>query len=134
MIVGIGVDTVEQARFVRALERAPGLATRLFSTDERALPVTSLAARFAAREAAVKALGGLHGLALRDFPVRRTLGGTPRFDLAPETAEVLAGHGVARLHLSLTHDAGLATAFVIAEGDPAAAAGHTELRSERNAT
>lgn len=117
MIVGIGIDTVEQARFVRALERAPRLADRLFSEAERALPLTSLAARFAAREAAVKALGGLHGLALRDFAVHRVVGGSPEFDLAPSTRELLAELGISRLHLSLTHDAGLATAFVIAEGD-----------------
>ncbi|GGA63508.1 holo-[acyl-carrier-protein] synthase [Pseudoclavibacter endophyticus] len=116
MIVGIGVDTVDHARFVRALERAPALAERLFTSDERALSVTSLAARFAAREAAVKALGGLHGLALRDFPVRREAGGSPEFDLSPATTARLAQLGVATLHLSLTHDAGLATAFVVAEG------------------
>ncbi|MGO2113087.1 MAG: holo-ACP synthase [Pseudoclavibacter sp.] len=116
MIVGIGVDTVDHARFVRAIERAPGLVDRLFANDERALSLTSLAARFAAREAAVKALGGLHGLALRDFPVRRAPGGSPEFDLSPATAARLDELGVATLHLSLTHDAGLATAFVVAEG------------------
>lgn len=118
MIVGIGVDTVEQSRLLRALERAPRLASRLFTDDERAMPASSRAARFAAREAAVKALGGLHGLELCDFAVSRAVGARPEFVLSPAAAERLAEIGVTRLHLSLTHDAGLATAFVVAEGAP----------------
>jgi holo-[acyl-carrier protein] synthase len=62
-IVGIGVDVVELARFKASLERTPGLAKRLFTEAERALPIESLAARFAAKEALAKALrapGGLH--------------------------------------------------------------------------
>lgn len=117
MIVGIGVDTVECARLERAVARTPRLRDRLFTAAERELPLPSLAARFAAREAAVKALGGLHGLALRDFAVGRVVGGRPSFALAPAAVERLHTLGVARLHLSLTHDAGLATAFVVAEGD-----------------
>ena len=118
MIVGIGVDTVELARLERALERAPRLYDRLFTHAERSLPLPSLAARFAAREAAVKALGGLHGLELKHFAVRRVLGGRPAFELEPWAVERLTRLGVEHLHLSLTHDAGLATAFVVAEGVP----------------
>ncbi|KAB1662329.1 holo-ACP synthase [Pseudoclavibacter chungangensis] len=116
MIVGIGIDTVDLTRFARSVERAPRLLDRLFTDAERALPRASLAARFAAREAAVKALGGLHGLQLRDLAVAREHLGPPTFELDAHARAVLASLGVARLHLSITHDANLATAFVVAEG------------------
>ena len=57
MIVGIGVDAVDVERFRRALERTPRLADRLFTERERTLSVQSLAARFAAKEAFIKAMG-----------------------------------------------------------------------------
>lgn len=116
MIIGIGVDVVELARFAAALERAPRLRERFFGEAERALPPASLAARFAAREAAVKALGGIRGLSLRDFEVTGGAGSRPEFRFSPAAQATLAGLGVARVHLSLSHDAGIATAFVVAEG------------------
>ena len=116
MIVGIGVDTVDVPRFTRSLERTPRLAERVLTDAERAMPIASQAARFAAREAAVKALGGLHGLELVDFEVTRSVGERPSFVARPALDAVLARLGVDHLHLSLTHDGGLATAFVIAEG------------------
>lgn len=116
MIFGIGVDTVDIARFTRALDRAPGLAARILSESERAMPIASQAARFAAREAAVKALGGLHeGLTLLDLEVVREPLGPPRFVRHERLEGVLRGLGVTGLHLSITHDANVATAFVIAE-------------------
>ena len=121
-IAGIGVDAVDIERYARAIERAQGLEGRILSPDERAMPLASRAARFAAREAAVKALGGLHGLALRDLAVGRTVLGSPRFVHGDRLRTVLARLGVAALHLSLTHERHLAIAFVVAErGDHAAA-------------
>ena len=118
MIRGIGVDTIEIARVARAIGSA-SFAERVFTAAELGLPLPSIAARFAAREAAVKALGGLHGLELREFAVERTPLHAPRFVGGPRVDEVLARLGVARLHLSLTHDRTTATAFVIAEADDA---------------
>ncbi|MFD2756885.1 holo-ACP synthase [Gulosibacter faecalis] len=115
MIIGIGVDTVEHTRVERAL-RVPGFGPRIFTEAELALPLTSICARWAAREAAVKALGGLHGIALRDLEVHREHLGAPSFVLGEALEGVLARLGVARLHLSLSHDRDVATAFVIAEG------------------
>lgn len=111
MICGIGVDTVEIARVARALA-VPGFGPRVFTASELELPLASIAARWAAREAAVKALGGLRGLTLRELSVPRETQRAPQFELDPAR---LAPLGVARLHLSLTHDAGTASAFVIAE-------------------
>jgi holo-[acyl-carrier protein] synthase len=50
-VIGIGVDVVDIARFEQSLERTPNLSTRLFAESERDLPLPSLAARFAAKEA-----------------------------------------------------------------------------------
>ena len=66
MIVGVGIDVVELARFEEAIERTEGLASRLFTEGERRLPVRSLAARFAAKEALAKALGAPRGLLWTD--------------------------------------------------------------------
>ena len=57
MIIGVGTDVVEIARMERSLERTPTLRDRLFTPAEAALPLESLAARFAAKEAIAKALG-----------------------------------------------------------------------------
>lgn len=116
MIVGIGVDVVDIARFSASLERTPGLRTRLFTEAEAALPVESLAARFAAKEAVAKALGAPAGLSWQDCEVVRHDGRRPALVLRG-TVEVAADAlGVTRTHLSLAHDGGLATAYVVLEG------------------
>lgn len=116
MIIGIGVDTVDIARFERVLERTPRLRERLFATGERGLPVHSLAARFAAKEALVKAFGHSGSLSWRDMEVERGGHETPGFVLTPRLEIELAARGADRIHLSMTHDAGIATAFVVVEG------------------
>lgn len=115
MIVGIGVDLVDIPRFERSLERTPRLLERLFSPAERGLRPHSLAARYAAKEALIKALGGSDGVHWTDIEVASEPGGKPVFALSGSTAAVVAARGISALHLSLSHDAGLATAYVIAE-------------------
>ena len=117
MITGIGVDVVGLERFERKLEATPRLRERLFAESERALPPHSLAARFAAKEALIKALGRSDGLVWTEIEVVADEHGNPGFRLHGGVAEVVAAHGVSRLHLSLTHDGGVAAAFVVAEGD-----------------
>ncbi|GAA4177499.1 holo-ACP synthase [Gryllotalpicola koreensis] len=117
MITGIGVDVVGLDRFAEKLAATPRLLERLFAVSERALPVHSLAARFAAKEALIKALGRSDGLVWTDIEVVPDEHGDPGFRLHGGVAEVVASHGVSRLHLSLTHDGGVAAAFVVAEGD-----------------
>ncbi len=121
MIVGIGVDVVDIGRFSRALARTPLLAERLFTPgelaglSERAGPArdASLAARFAAKEALAKALGAPGGLHWHDAQVLADRVGRPRLSVTGTVAGAAPPGTV--LHLSLSHDAGIATATVLAE-------------------
>jgi holo-[acyl-carrier protein] synthase len=112
-IAGHGIDVVDIARFASSLERTPGLRDRLFSANEQELPIESLAGRFAAKEALIKALGGSDGITWTDIEVSRG-DGRPTFLVTGETAVHLERLGFV-FHLSLSHDAGVATASVIAE-------------------
>jgi holo-[acyl-carrier protein] synthase len=114
-IVGVGVDVVDLARFERALDRTPRLRDRLFTPDERALPVRSLASRFAAKEALLKALGDTSGARWHDMRVVSDAEGNPDLVVSGRVAEIAAARGIATLHVSLSHDAGVAIAFVVAE-------------------
>ena len=120
MIRGIGVDVVDIARFADRLAAAPGLRDKLFTPQERNLPLQSLAARFAAKEAIAKALGAAAGgapgdLNWQDATITRTAGGPPGV-LLVGTVQARANQlGISTWHLSLTHDGGIATAMVIAE-------------------
>lgn len=120
MIRGIGVDTVDIARFERQLARTPALRERLFAPQEQGLGVASLAARFAAREALIKALGGSGELTWHDMAVGRGDDRAPVFIGSTGLSSALADRGADRLHLSMTHDAGVATAFVIVESSGSA--------------
>lgn len=117
MIVGVGIDVVDVARFLATVERAPGLRERLFTPDERELPPASLAARFAAKEAIAKSLGAPGGMSWQDATVRRVRGEQPVVEVRGTVAAVAARLGVTRFHLSLSHDAGIASAMVVAEAD-----------------
>jgi holo-[acyl-carrier protein] synthase len=121
VIVGIGVDLVDVPRFERAASRTPRLLDRLFAqseqqTDDRTLPLRSLAARFAAKEALIKALGDSDGVRWHDIRIVSNDLRNPSFDLAGRVAEVAAERGISTFHLSMSHDADLAIAYVIAEG------------------
>jgi holo-[acyl-carrier protein] synthase len=115
MIVGVGIDVVEIARFEASLERTPRLRERLFTEAERDLPVRSLAARFAAKEALAKALGAPGGLLWTDAEVRAAPNGRPSLHVSGTIAAVADRLGIVHWHLSLSHDGGIATAIVIAE-------------------
>ena len=116
MIVGVGIDVVEIVRIAQALSRTQGLANRLFTEGERGLPVRSLAARFAAKEALAKALGGPRGLLWTDAEIITDSLGRPGLKVYGTVANAAARLGVRRWHVSLSHDGGVATAVVIAEG------------------
>jgi holo-[acyl-carrier protein] synthase len=117
VIVGVGIDVVDVARFVDTLHRVPALRTRLFTPEEREMPETSLAARFAAKEAIAKALGAPAGMSWQDATVRRIAGAQPVVEVVGTVAAAAAAAGVDRFHLSISHDAGIASAVVIAERD-----------------
>lgn len=114
-IAGIGVDVVDLARLEGALDRSPRFLERVFAPGERELPPRSLAARWAAREAAMKAIGGLGGISLLDLEVVRGEAGEPAFARGPRLARELERRGIGVLHLSMTHDGPVAIAFVVAE-------------------
>jgi holo-[acyl-carrier protein] synthase len=115
VIVGVGIDVVDVARFADSLDRTPGLAERLFTPAERRLGMSSLAARFAAKEAVAKALGAPSGLHWHDAEVVSADSGEPSLTIKGSVAERAAELGVKTWHVSLSHDAGMASAVVIAE-------------------
>ena len=118
MIIGVGTDVVDVGRLAASLERTPSLRSRLFTDAEAGLPIESLAARFAAKEALAKALGdpgGNGGLSWLDAEIVRDDLGRPSLELRGTVAARAEELGVSRVHLSLSHDAGVAVAFVVLE-------------------
>lgn len=129
MIIGIGVDQVEVARIARLLETRPARgAARLFTPAERAVcdarerASECYAARFAAKEAFVKALGtGLRdGMRWTEIEVRTHRNGRPEILLGGAAGRRFRERGGRRIHVSFTHEGGQAVAFVVLEGDPGA--------------
>jgi holo-[acyl-carrier protein] synthase len=119
VIAGIGVDVVDVARFGAVLERRPSVSARLFTDGERRDghgDAQRLAARFAAKEATMKALGGgIGSVGWRDVEVVRLETGAPTLRLSAGAAALATRRGVARWHVSLTHTATVAIAMVVAE-------------------
>jgi holo-[acyl-carrier protein] synthase len=120
-VVGVGVDVVDVARLARVLSRTPGVAGRVFATGERDYAgegenaLRRLAARFAAKEAAAKALGSPAKARWREIEVVVLADGRPTLVVTGRTAELAATAGITAWHVSLTHDAGVAVAVVVAE-------------------
>lgn len=117
MIVGVGIDVCGIERFAESLARTPRLRERLFTERERELPLVSLAARFAAKEALAKALGAPPALGWHDAEVLKDTGGRPVLHLRGTVLAVAEELGASRWHVSLSHDAGVATAFVVLEAE-----------------
>jgi holo-[acyl-carrier protein] synthase len=120
-LLGIGLDLVDIPRFKGVLVRRPSMSQRLFTATERAYaealadPVPSLAARFAAKEAVMKALGvGLGAFAFTEVEVQRQPSGQPRLVLSGRAAEVASERAVGSWLVSLTHTSGAAAAVVVA--------------------
>jgi len=127
VIRGVGSDLVEVSRIARALERhGERFLRRVFTPAEAwgaggILPAESLAARFAAKEAVLKALGTgwAWGARWTDVEVLGGRGGPPAARLHGAAHQRALALGVRWVHLSLTHDAGLALAFAVLEGEEA---------------
>src|SRR6266481_4700419 len=126
MIVGTGVDITEVPRIKAALERfGDRFLARVFTPDEvhyclgKANAAERLAARFAAKEAGMKAIGtGLrHGITWHDVEVLRLPGQRPVLKFSGKAAEFAARLGCKRAHLSISHTAEQAIAHVILEGE-----------------
>ena len=121
MGAGIGVDMLEIARMERVIARRPSFVTRVFTEEERAYcdararPAEHYAARWAAREAVVKALGtGFSGgIGLRDVSVRNDEAGRPQAVLTGRALEVARERGVREVALSLSHTREVAVANAV---------------------
>lgn len=124
MIYGIGTDIVATERFQRFIDSGnSAIIERLFTEVERSRcgnrkdTASCLAARFAAKEAFLKALGtGLRdGISWLDIEILNTDLGKPELVLSGKAAEQFQSKGLSRAHLSLSHDGGSATAMVVLE-------------------
>ena len=121
MIVGLGTDVVDLDRFRVALARTPTLVERVFTEGERAYamrkrdPAERLAARFAVKEATMKALGvGLGAFRFHDVEVVKARSGEPSLRLSGRAAELAAEKGVREWKVSISHSALVALAVVVA--------------------
>jgi holo-[acyl-carrier protein] synthase len=123
-IVGIGVDVVDVDRMRALLDRQPRFRERVFTPqevadcDSMAAPAAGYAARWAAREAAVKALGGIPGFRYSDVRVDRGSNGVPRLVLGGAARTRAREVGASDVLISLTHEARIAAAFCVAVEDP----------------
>ncbi|WP_455137021.1 holo-ACP synthase [Thermophilibacter sp.] len=136
---GVGVDMLEISRMERVLARSPRFAEKVFTDEERAYcdatarPAEHYAARWAAREAVVKALGTgfADGVGLRDVSVGRDEGGRPRAVLAGRVAELVAERGIREVALSISHTHDVAVANAILVTDDVRPAPDTRREAER---
>jgi holo-[acyl-carrier protein] synthase len=115
VIVGVGIDVVDIGRFEESLLRTPALRERLFTEAERLRPIASLAARFAAKEALAKALGAPTGMAWHDAEVVSEASGNPQLEIRGSVLARANDLGARTVHVSLSHDAGIASAVVVLE-------------------
>jgi holo-[acyl-carrier protein] synthase len=114
-VIGVGIDVVDIARFEESLDRTPAMRERLFTEQERVRPVTSLAARFAAKEALAKALGAPTGMNWLDAEIVSEATGNPQFEIRGSVLARANDLAVRSIHVSLSHDAGIASALVVLE-------------------
>ena len=115
-VIGVGIDVVDLERFAESLARTPGLRRAAVHPGRGvARRSASLAARFAAKEALAKALGAPGNLAWHDAEVVSEASGRPLFTLRGTVAARAAELGAVHVHLSLSHDAGIASAVVVLE-------------------
>ncbi len=132
MIVGLGIDVCSIERMRRALERhGDRFFARICSEAERADltgrdMATSLAGRFAVKEAFAKALDGAKGVGWHEVEVRRSPSGRPTLELKGNAAAMVKDFGADTWHVTITHDAGVAVAVVVLESG-----GHRNVAKER---
>ncbi|MFA5535858.1 MAG: holo-ACP synthase [Bacillota bacterium] len=122
MIIGIGTDIIEIGRVEKAISRRAGLLLKIFTEAERQYcfsrknPWPSLAARFAAKEAVMKALGvGLSQCGFNEIEIKRNSQGKPEIFLAGKALAMAQKQGINYWHLSLSHNKNHGLAFALAE-------------------
>ncbi len=123
MIIGTGVDIVEIGRITKAASKERFMERIYCDAEIRIfeacrLKMETVAGRFAAKEAVLKALGcGLGDIPMRCIEVLRASSGQPYISLSGEARQKAEELGVKRMHVSISHSALYAVAQVIAEGD-----------------
>jgi holo-[acyl-carrier protein] synthase len=121
-VIGVGIDVVGIERFEAVLARTPSFPERVFAPVERLradgtpLTASSLAARFAAKEAVAKVLVRTGGLSWTDVRVLTGSAGEPSLELDGAALEAASRLGITRWHVSMSHDGGVAAALVVAQG------------------
>jgi holo-[acyl-carrier protein] synthase len=119
-VVGLGVDLVDVERVARILQRRTTFVRRVFTPKEieycerQANPAESYAARWAAREACRKALGGIRRMRWHDVRVDRAPSGAPRLVLEGTSRARADALGVSEVMVALTHERRMAAAFCVA--------------------
>ena len=125
MIVGVGIDLEEVERVRKSIERhGERFLQRVYTSGERAYAEAAAnryeryTARFAAKEAAMKALGTGwdHGVGWSDVEIVNDEAGRPHLELHGRAKEAAEAQGATRFHVSLSHTRGMAVAQVILEG------------------
>jgi holo-[acyl-carrier protein] synthase len=116
MIVGVGVDLVDLQRFEQAITNTPRLVERLFAESEREGSARTLAGRFAAKEALIKAVGDPRGMRWQEVVLGYDQLGKPSISTLGTTDQFTKDAGIQRFHVSISHDGGKAVAVVVAEG------------------
>jgi holo-[acyl-carrier protein] synthase len=122
-VVGVGVDLTDVGRVARMLDRHPTFAERVFTEHEiaycrrQATPAEAFAARWAAREACRKALGGIREMRWHDVWVERAPTGAPSIGLAGSSMARARELGVSRVLVAMTHERTMAAAFCVAVAD-----------------
>jgi holo-[acyl-carrier protein] synthase len=124
MIVGLGIDVCSVARMRESLERfGERMWARILTDGERADlggradRATALAGRFAAKEALFKAMSGAPGVGFHDLELRGAPRRRPEATLRGAARALADELGVRRVHVSITHDAGVAAAVAVLEGE-----------------
>jgi holo-[acyl-carrier protein] synthase len=121
-VVGVGVDVVEIERVERVLRTRSSFRDRVFTAAEatycegKARPAECYAARWAAREAARKALGGVRSMRWHDVSVDRSPSGAPHLALTGAAKARADGLGVSEVLVSFSHERSVAVAFCVAVG------------------
>lgn len=122
MIFGIGCDICSIERFAQMAARHPGAVAKILTEAEASLAIQSQAGRFAAKEALIKALGKrpdlVSKLSWQEVAVVNDDSGMPSFNFTGQSLNALTAFGITDIHLSISHDAGVAMAMVIVEQLP----------------
>jgi holo-[acyl-carrier-protein] synthase len=125
MIYGVGIDMVKTVRIQQAVERwGNRFLNRIFTEQEVAYayrksnPYPSLSARFAAKEAFIKAFSPGRVISLTDVEVRNQDTGKPLMEISGRTGELVKQKSIRKIHVSLSHEKNYSVACVVIEGEP----------------